>query len=316
MIQANPLSDLAGWKQLLSFAQGGEQEPSQQAVEYDWKTPCRFTRRQREALDATATGIAAQLSRRVSDQLKMEVKLLAGAAKQFYVSDLAAQVGPAAKYYVSLLGASGAPCGWAALSAECASAWVSRLLGGCATGPATARDLSRLETALLMDVLTSVTEAASEVLAKGAGKIARQDALLDASALAGCADGEEFVQFGFALDKDPAKLAVILLLASDVAETQINDDSGKKAARPAAEIQKDLQSHVEGTEMQAAVIVGDTKVAMKDILALEAGDVLILPTGPGDLVDLLVQGKPVLKGMPVSCEGSFAIQVTGLADKG
>ena len=62
--------------------------------------------------------------------------------------------------------------------------------------------------------------------------------------------------------------------------------------------------------------LGGAELSMKDAMAVEVGDVLLLGTGVGQPVDVLVQGRKLAGGLVVKNDGRYAIQVTGRVDDG
>lgn len=62
--------------------------------------------------------------------------------------------------------------------------------------------------------------------------------------------------------------------------------------------------------VRAAVRLGTCQASLKDILELGVGSTLSLD--PTELVDLVIEGRPIAKGRIVTVEDHFSIQLTSL----
>ncbi len=306
MIQTN-LPSSTMFQRLLAAARAAPQPAPEAAADFDFTSPCRFTARQLTRLSEIAAAAARELERAVGDTLRLEMKLQLAPPQQQYAAAVR-QGGAAGKYSLALTADDGKKYGWITLSPPTATAWVSRLLGGAAGGDGAERDLSSLEVALLLNVLTVAAKALSGALTKaGARPLRTGDAVVDAATQAGADDAAEFCRLIYHTG-DAAKPALCLTLPADAAELLI--DGPSKDPRKPADLRKDLVAHVGQVAVMAATQLGETRVPMKDVLALEEGDVLILDVQVGEAIPLLIQGQLVLAGVPVACDGHYGLQVT------
>lgn len=269
-------------------------------ADYDWLSPCRFDPAQRRRLDELATAAAAELSQRLGRLLQMPVDVRPGSFTQHYGRALRAPATQEGAYRMSLLvGEGGPPAGWISLEAAWAVAWVGRLLGGAATiAAAEPRPLSSLETTLLQDVFSTMTGGLAEAWRNR----------LTASPLPASGpelrDDDTYGCFQFRVGDQPA---VAITMNADWAE-----DLAAAAATPRkapGELRQAILAHLEYAAAEALALTAEAKIAARDLMALEAGDVLLLNLTPQDLVRLVVDGQTILTGEPVVCEGHYAVRI-------
>lgn len=311
MIQPNVPSNEPMFQRLLAAAKAGPAPSAEAAADFDWKTPCRFTAAQLAKLGELAAAAGRDLAKAAGDALRLDLALTPGTLLQQYAATLAAGDPAAGKYSLALVRDDGRKSGWITVAPATATAWVARLLGGAASGEVAARTLSSLELSLLLNVLTSAVKALSASLVKAGSRAMRSgDALADAASMAGPDGQAEFGRIEYHAG-DPAKPLLAITLASDLLE--LLADAPAKEPRKTPDIRKDLLAHVGQVAVAAVTQLGESRVPMKDVLALEAGDVLVLDVQVGEPIPLLIQGQLVLAGVPVVCEGHYGLQVTHTA---
>ncbi len=83
------------------------------------------------------------------------------------------------------------------------------------------------------------------------------------------------------------------------------------APRPAEESRKLLAEHLDRALMKVSVWLRSSPFALKEVLAIESGDVLLLPSRPTDPVLVVVQEKPVAAGRLATSGDRYAVAVTG-----
>jgi flagellar motor switch/type III secretory pathway protein FliN len=83
------------------------------------------------------------------------------------------------------------------------------------------------------------------------------------------------------------------------------------APTPPQQAASQLRSAVESATVNATAILGVARASVRDIMALEAGDVLLVERKVNEAIDLLVQGRHVLRGVPVCTDGHYGLEVAG-----
>ncbi|MBM4019535.1 MAG: hypothetical protein FJ288_14655 [Planctomycetes bacterium] len=317
MSQATTTLDTQALEQMVAAAGAatGALAPSDGAAEYPWRTPCRFTRPERERLDAFARDAAERISKDLTALLRRQCEFRPQPVAQHYGEDLW-QPNERPVYGVPLADAAGRPAGFIGLEPAAALDWVDRLLGGSQAAPTAARELSSLESALLVDIVAAAVQALCGACREaGVPALRHVEKVTTATPPPGLA-GQEFCALalmggdcGLPAGRQTARPTAVIALPSDLL-VPVADPESRKAAPPAPqEIRRRLLAHLEGVSVTATVRLGTVGVAMRDAMALEPGDVLLLGRAAGEPVELLIMGNVIRVGLPVACQGNYAFQV-------
>lgn len=291
---------------LVAGVRGGKAAAEPAAQEYDWNRPCRFGRAQFEQLAAALNKLAGAAGRRLSSLLRNTIELKAQPLAQVYAAALRKQgAGEAGKRFGSALVRDGKCCGRIEVAKGEARQWVARLLGG-GSEAAEQREMSDVERELLDDIFGALAAELSGAMTAGGGKTV---------ALAGAGAGEEIE------GADDAEYCVVGLAVGDAKEpavvvTVLSESleplSGRKTAaqKPEAAAAA-LREHFARVGIEAEVLAGSAKVTMGQVLALEPGDVLLLDQRTNEPAKVLVEGRVVLQGTLVSCDGQYGLRIVG-----
>lgn len=286
-------------------------------TEYDWAVPHHFTSSRIRNLEAFAQKICETLARALSDVLRVETSFQTGLAREQYAGSLKSQTQDNKAYYLAFSTQDDRKCGYFSVAALEAVSWIANLLGGGGGGGD--REMSALEVSLLDDVAGSLVSEFCKTFASAGGQDieAGKNVSTEPEDMLGGDDEEYFrITFRRANEGDEQESGqqgddiLSLVLASDVIETTLDSRESKAEKTPAQQL-KDMEAHVGRVVMEASVLLGTATASIRDMAALEVGDVLILDKRVNEPVELLVQGKSVSAGLPATCDGQYAIQVTG-----
>lgn len=276
------------------------------AADYDWKVPRRYAPDQVAKLGAFAGQAAGKLSDALFKLLRDQTVLAAADVSLHYGSEAGEAVAGSAEYAVEVSAEGLDARGVVLLRPQRAAGWMEKLLGGSADQADAEQELSSLEKAILADMVAALVAGLSEASRAAGGKALR---------VAGeprrgdyrlpCKDADEFVRMPFA--DEPDQPAVTFLIPAEALDAV----AGRTAADPPPpeQVQGRLQKHVESVPVTVTAEMGRTRVPMRDIMTLEPGDVLLLHKTIGDPIALRVDGRTVLTGFVVRCEGRYAVQV-------
>jgi flagellar motor switch protein FliM len=78
----------------------------------------------------------------------------------------------------------------------------------------------------------------------------------------------------------------------------------------------DIESNLADVDVDVAVKIGETSILVRDVLALEEGDVIVVDQGVGDLLDLTVEGRAKYRGRLMSKGGRLVFRVQRSTDAG
>lgn len=278
------------------------------ATDYDFAHPCGFTRDKLVRLDELGEKLAAQACKALEELLRDKMTMLARPVVQRFGPQAVKSVSELRGYGVALL-ADGKACGYLWLTAAVASGWVAKLLGAGQSAGGTDRDLSSLESALLQDIQGSLVAGIAAAVPSFKGL------KLDATVLRELPaqepdDSREFCEFGMSLEKDTPPAVALLLHTSSVAAL-IEPPATKRTAE---DFRKDLQRHLERVRIRSSVWLGQASLMVRDLIALEPGDVLLLNRLAGEPVQLVVEGTTIASGLPARSDGQYALQVMSRAN--
>jgi len=289
--------------------------PAEGVSEYDWSSPSGLTPPQRQTLATFAETAAAEIAAALTACVHQQVELAVGPIVQQYAGQLTAG-DEDGRYYVSLSAAGGC-CGYLAVQGDVARCWVAAVLGDAA-GDGEERTLSALETALLLDVIASAAEALNRAFGKAGGsaiQCGRQLAAKPPALSCGQQDACAVLSLAPAAEGEAADRAPVILLAmtNDALSPVFGGDGN--ARKTPERTRADMQAFVEQVAVGGEVWLAASQLAMRDVMALGEGDVLLLEAGLGDPVELTCGGRSIAWGYAAQSDGRYAIRVAGRSDE-
>lgn len=187
------------------------------------------------------------------------------------------------------------------LDFEFAFACIDRLLGGSGSGSGDGRDLTSTEVAVLGEVVDAIVAAhvvawerymkLSPSFRRTVGvprfmrDIRRDDAVLVA----------EYRLKDFA-EGHGLRFAMPLQGLEGLLQYRRDPDPEKDEPPAGPESRAELEEHMVDVDVDVSVRVGQAAISVREVLALEAGDVVLLDRTVDAPLDLLVEGRPKLKG--------------------
>ena len=273
--------------------------------DYDWTSPSSFTRPQLDGLKTFGEQLAQQVSLAVSKVIRAPLEIRACPLKQYYQRSLQQALVQRGGYVVPLLDAAGNAAGFIWLSVATAGQWCARMLGGAVSGQQ--RELSSLESALLLDAVSAVVAAINSA---GDSKLRRGEMVAKTYEFPD-GDGKlEFSEFALACETDETSAALSIVLTGEAAMSMLKLPPSASAKGSVEEARKLLLRAVEQAGVRVTVELGSATISVGDMVGLECGDVMLLSTAVGQDVEARVEGKTILTGQPVVCEGRYALSVT------
>lgn len=283
------------------------ERPNPVAGEFDWKSPSCFTLGQMQRLRELGAAVAKRLGDALAKLLRAEISLEPVQINLRYGKAALDSFAAAEPYYVTLTDEGSADCGCLVMPAVAATRFVGKFLGASGDSATTGRKLSPLEQELLLDVVRAVAnELSAELTSSGAkgvktGQLGR--AAPTGMELAECCC--------FVMGTSGTDLPLVALVLQCGFVEGVFAASGMTTAKiTQQESAKRLTTHLETAHVMASVWLGNAELSMKDVMALETGDVLLLSTKAGQPVDLMVQGQPLAYGLMVRNLDRYAMQIT------
>ena len=85
--------------------------------------------------------------------------------------------------------------------------------------------------------------------------------------------------------------------------------ASRRPEGPDRNAREDIVEHLRSVRVSAQAVLGKAVATMRDVMALEPGDVLLIQKKANEAIELTVQGRAVLSGLPVTCAGRYALLV-------
>ena len=289
-----------------------EETAHDNAVDYNWNAPSRFPLSSRDALQKTAK----KINRKAVEAL--EVLTDAGyvpsapTATEYYGRQINEQVSDSDVYGITILKGT-EEVGLVSVDRAMGAEWTSRMLGGGGINVDAERPLSSMESAVLQDALASIVNAALETLTSAGSASFKPGEKVCASELIPELDATgEFCKITIqAADNTIAEL----VLASDLLEAAAGNATERKIELSPDEARARMMGHIQHMHLGGAVEVGVARISMRDVIALESGDVLMLRHRPGEPGSLSVAGRDLAYGLPSQCQGRYALHISSTVEE-
>jgi len=281
-------------------------DPGAPTVDMDWSSPCRYSRAQLGRLEDSGRRLAGKLSQSLGGLLNCTLAVELEGLTQQYQRQLPQAM--AGTYRAALAGEGGADCGFVALAAQTALTWVGQLLGIAASAGKAERELSSLELSLLLDIVARIVEPLSSLLA-GAGASPVQPGTQVVREWPSAGGVEEYCRFAFRLDASQKDPAVFVVLPSSLMDGLADGGAKSAAATSPKETSKHMLAYVESASIEGQVWLGSGAVPMKDLVALESGDIVLIQRRVDEPIEFTVQGRVMLLGYLTQADGNYALQV-------
>jgi flagellar motor switch protein FliM len=278
-------------------------------VDYDWRTPRRFVAAERRKLDDLAVKAAKRIAADVGNLLRHQLVFEAGSVTELYGAVL---WNPAERpeYGIQLTDKAGCVCGMLGLPPQVAIGWVEQLLGGGSAAETGLKPLSSLESALLLDIAAALVKAFSAVSQEmGGPALQHVESVAHEQSPLGGRDTDEFCRLVFTTEVAQGRAEISLAILGDMLARVANPDLQKKAPRPPEDLRKDLMGHLAKTPVKITAWLSPATVTMRDVTALEPGDVLLVSGASNDPIKLVVMGNTVHIGHMVACDGRYGVQI-------
>jgi len=300
---------------LLSAARASGQPAVEtpEAADYDWSVPHHFTQARWRRVNDFAAAAAEKASGALAALLGEPTEVQVGAVTQRFGANLAESGGEQANFAAEILDGTGRSCGQIILARSCAVGWVAQLLGG--SQGEQDRELSASEAALLGDVFGALVGALSDASeATGGGKFVvgpqsgqRLFPLPDQAA-------EEFTQIDLRRDEASEAGAVSYILPCEALDALADADADRQGKKQPADTRKTMLAHLERASVVATAWFEGTRATVREIVALEQGDVLLMPVKLDSPVHLLVGDRRCFLGLPVAAAGRYAVRIVAPAE--
>lgn len=287
----------------VSAAQGRAVQADVPTRDFDWNVPCRCTAEHLGRLQTFGELLAQKLSQALGALLRDTLQLQCVGTSLIYYRDVRSMAGT----FRVALAYGNKPLAALSLGRPQSVAWVDKLLGSDAAADGE-RTLSSLEMALLTDIFAALTaglSAAAKEHALGSFTLGGE-VKPDASPIA-ADDVQEVCRLQFQVPAAAAADTLTVLVPCELIEPILF--GGPLVVQSPADARKGMADAVEQTTLSAQVCLGRLSLKMREILMLEAGDVLLLPGTIADPLSASIQGVDVLTASLGQSNHNYGLQV-------
>jgi flagellar motor switch protein FliM len=271
----------------------------------DFEKPLRLSRGEMESvrarIAASLEGVALELSQALHGDCTLELVELAEVNAERVIKGLSDPAQSPAPPAIVRFEISRQP-GWLVWDAASAVAAVESALGaGPPAAEPAARALSAVERASLRRMLAGAITRLAGALGLSAASLTVPESV---EAILG--DG--------GASADPQRLALHLALEAPTGASVLKlylPGFQPAAPRSARELANAVPAHLHGVSLELAARLGSSDVPLREMLALEVGDVIPLSTPVGEVLRVYVEGEPCAVARLGRKDGNLAIRIAG-----
>jgi flagellar motor switch protein FliM len=273
--------------------------------DFDWTMPCLYTSAERARLDAFAERAMSDVRTALVRALRSDVPLTSRPPAVAYVH----QVQGEGSCYALPLCEGSAVAGVLRIDAPFACGCVERLLGGAGQLSGQDRELSPLESSLLRDLAAALCDAFARAYGDvggpplaAAGEVVKNRLPLSVS------PEHEVVQFALA-QAGQSRPAVTIVFPHERIDFLAAGLPGPMAEPSPDECRARLIAALNAADIQGEVWLRPVGATINSVLALEPGDVLLLPQGLGEPVEMTIRGRKLFEARLGTQRGQYAVEI-------
>lgn len=296
-----------------------------EATEYDWHKPHHFSNGQLKKLGYFAEKVAAAIAKRFSALYHSEFEVTVVSTTQLFAYEFLEQVtsGQQSNYYQAFAASRQEsaliqnekdfnPGGLVGIPPQTAVAWVTPLLGEGEgeSEKQSDRALSQLEESLLSDIASTIVNAFSssheDYDFHPAGSIVKGQVPLKLHG------SEELCRITFNTKKAETEngLEAELFVLSDKLDPVAGKGLQAGNEFSADDVSKAMLEHLHRMPVSVIGQLASTYLTFEQIMDLRPYDVLLLDKRINEPVELIVEGRVLLRGQPAKSAGKYAVLIT------
>lgn len=297
--------------------------PQQDVRAYDFRHPSKFSREHVQTLQAVHEMFARLLSTQLTTQMRLPVQIEVMSVDQLTYDEFMRSItNPTVVMIYSMTPLNGNVL--FEFTPGTAISIIERLLGGPGKMPTKARELTDIEQTLMSSVFNkgmfSLKEAWKNLLPDLQPILQTLETNPRFVQVSGAGDSVLVLSFEIRLGDSTGSMR--LCLPYPTVETllpQLNRQlfiSGQKRQEEAQQNSLEVRRQLEHVELRLAILLGETDIQMRDLLALEVGDVLPLPTATAADLPVMIEQELSFLARPGTMGRKLAAQITQILDKG
>ncbi|MBN2136660.1 MAG: FliM/FliN family flagellar motor switch protein [Sedimentisphaerales bacterium] len=304
-------------KQLLEAVRSeslNDERQNAEAFDHDWRQPRHFGRKQLAELKTFAETVAAAASTAFTRFYQAPFKIAADSTSQHFLSDCIRQT---ADNFFLAFGAPDRttediqPWGIVGIPKKTALAWTTKSLGQAGADENTERNLSQLESSLLLDIAALLVEAVAEAYGSNAvsaiGNIVAGQLPLDLQ------DTSELCKITFATENDDSQSdpdKAFLMMLCDKLEPVTKTAAQNPENTSPENASRTITKHLHRLPVLLTARLGSASITFADLMNLAPNDILLLDKKVNEPLTLIVDGLELFRGRPAKARGRYAVAIT------
>ncbi|MHC4644147.1 MAG: FliM/FliN family flagellar motor switch protein [Planctomycetota bacterium] len=284
-----------------------------EAAEYDWRQPHYFTSVQLKRLDDFTKRIGKTIAYKFSTLSPGEFNVKVDSVTQLFADKVLDEALDTKQndYYMAFGHSQERLCGLIGVPTQSALVWATQLLGDTSIEQDSNRDLSQLEESLLLDTACAIVEglagAHSRSVFLPTKNLVRRLLPLELQG------AEELCKITFSVQKaDSEKTRAYLLILSDNLVPIVGKAAQDTGSFSAEDFSNAVLTHLQQVSLSVTGQLATTELALKELMNLGCGDILLLDKRVDEPIELVVEGRAVFCGQPAKSNGKYAVVITAI----
>jgi len=301
-------------QQILASVGAQSQEDDKQnidASDYNWNQPRCFSGDQLKELDTFTEKLAQACAEKYTQLFNSEFNVTITSTTQHFASEITDPENVKSDYYLDF-GAENQTFGMVGIPGATAINWTTQLLGDTDSAENDDRALSQLEQSLLLDIASGIIEALSDSYdnydLKPTGEIVREQLPVELEGI------EQFCKITFSVKKPDSENGsdAYFLMFCDKLEPVIGQNVQTGEDSSAKDASKAMLEHVHELPVAVTAQLASMALTFEEIMSLQVNDILLLDKKVNEPVELIIEGKTMLRGRPAKSDGNYAVVITEL----
>ena len=284
-----------------------------EAVDYNWHEPHYFNSNQIEELNNFTEKVAQNCTEKFTQLYNSDFNVEITSTTQHFSDNFTDSDNIQSDYYLAF-GTEKQIFGLVTMPNQTATIWATQLLGDTKSEEDADKMLSQLEQSLLFDIASGIIEALSDAHDNydllPIGNIAAGQLPIELEGT------EELCKITFSTRKPDAEEAseAYLLIFCDKLQTLVGQKAQTSENITSETIEKAMFGHVQNIPVSATCQLSRVMVNLEDIMSLQVDDIILLDKGVNEPLEIIVEGKKYLRGLPGKTGGKYAVQITELCN--
>ena len=292
-----------------------EKKANREVVTFDFRLPHRLSKNQLRTFQAVHENFGEAFGSYLVSRLQTTVSVAVSSVDQLFYSEFVLSIGSPSCLYVFRILESDA-LAVLEVSPQLVVAMVEHLMGGVAEGEKNARPITKIEQSIVKGIIQRALneiQRAWKTVSELTFKLERYESEGDFVQIAPASEIVMVVSFEVAIgnQKYLMNLCFPTFALDDVlAKLNVQHFSGLAAVKGDVDWSSYIKKHLGKTRVEAAALLGESKLTLRELLDLQTGDVLRTGIPIDGEVKILIGGKPRLWGRPGISKGKVAVKVT------